>query len=152
MALWYLRECNFDLVEYADVDYVGFLVDRKSTSGMTHFLRPCLKSWATKKQHYVAMSTTEAEYVVAASCCAQLLWIRQQLKDFCVDTGCIPIFCDNTSAINISKSPCEHKRTKHIDIRHHFLRDNVEKGLISMNFCATNNQIANIFSNALSKE
>ena len=78
MALWYLRECNFDLVEYADVDYVGFLVDRKSTSGMTHFLRPYLKSWATKKQHYVAMSTTEAEYVVAASCCAQLLWIRQQ--------------------------------------------------------------------------
>ena len=108
---------------------------------MAHFLGSCLVSWATKKQHSVAMSTAEAEYVAAASCCAQLLWIRQQLKDFCVDTGCIPIFCDNTSAINISKNPCQHKSTRHIDIHHHFLRDTVEKGLVSMNFCATNDQL-----------
>jgi len=101
---------------------------------MAHFLRPCLVSWATKKQHSVAMSTAEAKYVAAASCCAQLLWIKQQLKDFSVDMGCISIFCDNTSAINIAKNPCQHKRTKHIDIRHHFLRDNVEKELILMNF------------------
>ena len=72
---------------------------------------------------------------------------------FCVDTRCIPIFCDNTSAINISKkNPCQHKRTKHIDIRHHFLRDNVEKGLVSMNFYATNDQIADIFTKALNRE
>ena len=96
------------------------------------------------------MSTAEAEYVAGASCCAQLLRIRQQLKNFCVDTGCIPIFCDNTSAINISKNPRQHKRTKYIDICHHFLRDNVEKGLISMNFCAIDNQIADIFAKALS--
>ena len=98
------------------------------------------------------MSTTEAEYVAVATYCAQLLWIRQQLKDFCVNTGCIPIFCDNTSALNISKNPCQHKRTKHIDIRHHFLRNSVEKGLISMNFCATNKQIADIFTKTLSRE
>ena len=98
------------------------------------------------------MSTAEAEYVAAPSCCAQLLWIRQQLKDFCVDTGCIPIYCDNISAINLSKNPCQHKRTKHIDIRHHFLRDNVKKGLISMNFCATDEQIADTFTKALSRE
>ena len=119
---------------------------------MTHFLRPCLVSSATKKQHSVAIFTAEAEYVAAASYCAQQLWIRQQLKDFCVDTGCIPIFCDNTSAINIVKNPCQHKRTKHIDIRHYFLRDNVEKGLISMNFCAIDKQIADMFTKALSKE
>ena len=152
LALWYPRGCNFNLVGYADADYAGFLVDRKSTSGMAHFLGPCLVSWATKKQHSIALSTTEAEYVAAASCCAQLLWIRQQLKDFCVDIGCIPIYCDNTSAINIAKNPCQHKRTKHIDIRHHFLRDNVEKGLISINFCASENQIADIFTKALSRE
>ena len=98
------------------------------------------------------MSTAEAEYVVAASYCAQLLWIKKQLKDFCIDTGCIPFYCDNTSAINISKNPCQHKRTKHSDIRHHFLRDNVEKGLISMNLCTTENQIADIFTKALSRE
>jgi len=106
LALWYPRGCNFDLVGYADADYAGFLVDRKSTSSMAHFLGPCLVSWATKKQHSVAMSIVEAEYVATAFCCAQLLWRRQQLKDFGVDTGCIPIFCDNTSAINISKNPC----------------------------------------------
>ena len=119
---------------------------------MTHFIGPHLVSWAVKKQHSVVMSIAEAEYVAAASCCAQLLWIRQQLKDFCIDTGCISIFCDKKSAINIAKNPCQHKRTKHIDIRHHFLRDNVKKGLISMNFCATDRQIANIFTKALSRE
>ena len=98
------------------------------------------------------MSIAEAEYVTAASCCVQLLWIRQQLKDFCIDTGCIPIFCDNTSTINIGKNSCQHKRTRHIDIRHHFLRDNVEKGSISMNFCATDRKIAHIFTKALSGE
>ena len=73
LALWYLRGCNFDLIGYAEADYAGFLVDRKSTSGMATFLGPCLVSWSTKKQHSVAMSTTEDEYVAAASCCAQLL-------------------------------------------------------------------------------
>ena len=123
MVYWTL----FDLAGYADADFAGILVDRNSTSGMAHFLRPCWVSWATKKQYSVAMSTAEAEYVAAASCCAQLLRIRQQLKDSCVDTGRIPIYCDNTSVINISKDPCQHKKTKHLDIRHHFLRDNVEK-------------------------
>ena len=122
LALWYPRGYSFDLVGYADTDYVGFLVDRKSTLGMAHFLGLYLVSWATKNQRSVAMFTAEAEYVATASCCAQLLWIRQQFKDFCVDTGCIPIYCNNTSAINISKNPCQHKRTKHIDIRHHFLK------------------------------
>ena len=97
------------------------------------------------------MSTAEAEHVAAASCCAQLLWIRQQLKDFSVDTRCIPIFCDDKSVINIAKNPCQHRRTKHIDIRHHFLRDNVEKGLISMNFCGIDGKIADIFTKVLSR-
>jgi len=133
VALWYPQGCNFDLVGYADADYVEFLVDRKSISGIAHFLRPYLVSWATKKQHSVAISIAEAKYAAAASCCAQLLWIRQQLKNFFVNMGCILIFCDNTSVINIIKNLCQYKRTKDINIRHHFLRDNVEKSLISKN-------------------
>ncbi|XP_070020892.1 uncharacterized mitochondrial protein AtMg00810-like [Nicotiana sylvestris] len=70
---------NFNLVGYADADYAGFLMDRKNTSGMTHFLGSCLVSWATKKQNSVDLSTAEAEYVVAASCCVQLLWIKHQV-------------------------------------------------------------------------
>ena len=119
---------------------------------MTHFLGSCLISWGSKKQNSVAISTAEAEYVAAASCCAQLLWIKQQLSDFGLKIEQVPIFCDNTSAINIAKNPVQHKRTKHIDIRHHFLRDNVEKGLISMNFCTTEEQIADIFTKALARE
>jgi len=152
LALWYPRGCSFDLVGFADADNAGFLVDRKSTLGMAYFLRHCLVSWAIKKQYSVAMSIAEAEYVVATSCCAQLLWISQHLKEFCVGMRCISIYCDNTSAINTSKNPYQHKRTKHIDIHHHFLRNNVDKGLISMNFGATNKQIADIFTKALSRE
>ncbi|XP_070014924.1 secreted RxLR effector protein 161-like [Nicotiana sylvestris] len=76
LCLWYPKGSNFNLVGHDDADYTGFLVDRKRTSGMTHFLGSCLVSWATKKQNSVALSTTEVEYVVAASCCAQLLWIK----------------------------------------------------------------------------
>lgn len=81
LCLWYPRGCNFYLVGYADVDYTGFLVDRKSTTGMAHFLGPCLISWDSKNQVSVAMSTVEAEYVAVASCGAQLLWIKQQIRD-----------------------------------------------------------------------
>ena len=73
LTLWYPRGCNLDLIGYADADYAGFLVDRKITSGMAQFLGPCLVFCAIKKQHSVAMSTAEAEYVAAAFCCAQLL-------------------------------------------------------------------------------
>jgi len=104
---------------------------------MAHFLGSYLVYWTMKKQYSVAMSTIEAEYVADASCCTQLLCIRQQLNDFSVDNGCIRIFYHNTSVINITKNLCQHKKTKHIDIHDHFLRDNVEKGLISMNFCAS---------------
>ena len=100
----------------------------------------------------MALSTAEAEYVAAASCCAQLLWIKQQLKDFGIETCCIPILCDNTSAMNMAKNPVQHKCTKHIDVRHHFLRDNVEKGNIVMEFCKTENQVADIFTKALGRE
>ena len=119
---------------------------------MAHFLGSCLISWGSKKQNSVALSTAEAEYVAAASCCAQLLWIKQQLSDFGLKIEQVPIFCDNTSAINIAKNLVQHKRTKHINIRHHFLRENVEKGLISMNFCTTEEQIADIFTKALARE
>ncbi|XP_075079784.1 uncharacterized protein LOC142165038 [Nicotiana tabacum] len=128
------------------------LVDRKSASRMAHFLGSCLISWGTRKQNAMALSTTKAEYVAAASCCAQLLWIKQQLEDFCVYIDCVPLLCDNTNALNMAKNPVQHKRTKHVDVRHHFLRDNVEKGLIYMKFCSTEDQIADIFTKALSRE
>ena len=73
------------------------------------------------------LSTVEVEYVAAAGCCSQLLWIRQHLEDFGIHIKAIPLMCDNTSVVSMGKNPVHHKKTKHIDVRHHFLRDNVEK-------------------------
>ena len=118
---------------------------------MAEFLGSCLASWGSKKQNSVTLSTVEAEYVVAASCCSQVLWLKYQLQDYGMPLGTVPIRCDNISAINISKNPVHHSRTKHIDIRHHFLHGNVEHGNISMEHCRTEEQIANIFTKALDK-
>lgn len=119
---------------------------------MAHFLGSFLVSWGTKKKNLVALSTAEAEYVVVATYCARVLWIKQQLEDFDVNVDCIPILCDKISAMNIAKNPVHHKRTKHIDVRHHFFRDSVEKGHIIMKFCKTENQVADIFTKALGRE
>ncbi|XP_070042496.1 uncharacterized protein [Nicotiana tomentosiformis] len=100
---------------------------------------PCL--WYLKGSNFNLVGYADADY-------AGFL----QLMDFGIDVSCIPIFCDNTSAISMTKNPVHHKRTKHIDERHHFLRDNYEKGLISVEFCATDKQIANIFTKALSRD
>jgi hypothetical protein len=91
-----------------------------------------LVSWSSRKQSSVAQSTTEAEYVAAASCCSQLLWITYTLSDFGEECFHVPLMCDSTSAISVAKNPVLHSRTKHIEVRYHFLRDNVEKGNIDL--------------------
>src|SRR3978361_485358 len=121
----------------SDADYAGYLVDRKSTSCMAQFRGPCLVSWGSRKQNCIALSTTEAEYIAAAACASQLLWLKQQLGDFKIDLGALEIRCDNTSAINVSKNHVHHSRTKHIDVRHHFLRDHVERGNIMLTHVRT---------------
>ncbi|XP_075076428.1 uncharacterized protein LOC142163073 [Nicotiana tabacum] len=225
-SVWeYMQGDNFNLIGYADTDYVGYLVDRKGTSGMAHFLESCLPrdvlihcgstknwkilvytlivyrfnvstpvlstwnekpieisrkqkweavgepgsmktiwqviwwigkthlewlisldhafiSWGTRKQNSVALSTAEVEYVS--------LWIKQQFEDFSAYIDCVPLLCVNTSVLNMAKNPVQQKKTKHIDVRHHFLKDNVEKGLICIRFCCTRVKITNIFTKALS--
>ncbi|KAK2969253.1 hypothetical protein RJ640_028779 [Escallonia rubra] len=136
---------------FSDSDYAGCLVDRKSTSGTCQFLSDALVSWHSKKQTSVALSTAEAEYVAAGSCCAQVLWMRQTLRDFGVSMDHIPIMCDSSSAIDISKNPVQHSRTKHIDIRHHFLRDNVQKGLIELKKVGSEDQLADFFTKPLAE-
>ena len=97
-------------------------------------------------------STTEAEYIVVVCCCAQLLWIKQQLEEFKVHVHTIPLMCYNISVVSMEKNPVQHKRTKHINVRHHFLRDNVEKGNIILKYCRMEVQIVDIFAKDLSKD
>ncbi|GKB01473.1 hypothetical protein Tco_0829517 [Tanacetum coccineum] len=97
------------------------------------------------------MSSAEAEYVVAAGCCAQVLWIKSQLADYDVLYDKVPILCDNTSAIAISNNPVLHSRTKHINMRYHFIRDHILKGDIELHFVPTELQLADIFTKPLAE-
>ena len=152
LGLWYPKENNFELMVYSDADYAGNNVDRKSTSGTCQFLGRSLVSWFSKKQNCVALSTAEAEYVAAGNCVAQILWIRQQLRDFGLDYKEVPIKCDNTSVINLTKNPIQHSRTKHINIKHHFIRDHALKGDINLEFVCTKEQLADILTKPLDRD
>ena len=149
LGLWYHKCSFFDLLGYSDSDYAGCKVDRKSTTGTCQFLGRSLVSWSSKKQNCVALSTAEAEYIAAGACCAQLLWMKQTLRDFGCEFNKIPLLCDNESAIKLANNPVQHSRTKHIDIRHHFLRDHEAKGDIELFHVSTENQLADIFTKPL---
>jgi len=139
IGLWYPSEVSMNLVGYSDSDFIGYKIDRKSTSGTCHLLGSSLISWHSKKQACVALSTTEAEYIAVGSCCARSLWIKQQLSDFGLNLSKIPLLCDNTSVINLTKNPIQHSRNKHIEIRHHFIRDHVNNGDCEIQFVNTKN-------------
>ncbi|GJS96465.1 hypothetical protein Tco_0803433, partial [Tanacetum coccineum] len=151
-GLWYPKGTGIETVVYADSDHAGDYVDRKSTSGICTFVGCCLTSWFSKKQTALAISTTEAEYVSAGKACQQALWMKQALIDYDVRLDDVPIMCDNKGAIDLSKNPVQHSRTKHIEIRHHFLRDNVQKGHISIEKVPSVDNIADILTKPLKRE
>jgi hypothetical protein len=151
LGLWYPKGSFFDLFGYSDSDYASCKVDRKSTSGTYQFLGRSLVFWSSKKQNCVALSTAEAKYIAASACCAQLLWMKETLRDFGCEFKRIPLLCDNESAIKLANNPVQHSRTKHIDIRHHFLRDHEAKEDIELCHVNTENQLANIFTKPLDK-
>ena len=138
LRIWYPKGTGFDLIGYTYSDFAGCRIDRKSTSGSCQFIGRRLVSWYSKKQHSMSTSTAEAEYIFAGSCRAQILWRNK-----------IPILCDNTSAIAISNNPVQHSRTKHIDIRYHFIRDHVMNGNVELHFVPTEKQLADIFTKLL---
>jgi hypothetical protein len=151
-GIWYPNVSTFDLIGYSDSDYVGCKVDRKSASGTCQFLGRSLVSWSSKKQTYVALSTAKAEYVVVGQCCEQLLWMRQTLRDFGYNLSKVPLLYDNESAICLADNPVEHNCTKHIDIRHHFSSDHLQRGDINVCHIRTENQLADIFTKPLEEK
>ncbi|WVZ89298.1 hypothetical protein U9M48_035721 [Paspalum notatum var. saurae] len=134
LGLWYSSGSSLSLRGFSDADHAGCRIDRKSTSGTCQLLGTSLVSWSSRKQASVALSTTEAEYVAAASCCSQLLWMKATLSDF---------------GLRFGKNPVLHSRTKHIDVRFHFLRDHYEKGDIELIHVVSANQLADIFTKPL---
>ncbi|GJU52284.1 hypothetical protein Tco_1225998 [Tanacetum coccineum] len=148
LGLWYPRVSSFDLEAYSDSDYAGANLDRKSTTGGCQFLGRRLISWQCKKQTIVATSTTEAEYVAAANCCGQVLWIQNQMLDYGFNFMNTKIYIDNESTICIVKNPVFHSKTKHIAIRHHFIRDAYEKKLIQVLKIHTDDNVADLLTKA----
>ncbi|GJT27109.1 hypothetical protein Tco_0907384 [Tanacetum coccineum] len=149
LGLWYPKCSRFDLKGYSDSDYARCNTEKKSTSCACQLLGGKLVCWSAKKQQSVAMSSAEAECVADVGCCANILWIKSQLTDYDIIYEKVPIFYDNTSAIAISNNLVLHSRTKHIDIRYHFIRDHVLKGDIELHFIPTQYQLADIFTNPL---
>ncbi|GKA18119.1 hypothetical protein Tco_0697956 [Tanacetum coccineum] len=148
LGLWYPRDSPFDLEAFSDSDYAGASLDRKSTTGGCQFLGKRLILWQCKKQTIVANSTTEAEYVAAANCCGQVLWIQNQMLDYGFNFMNTKIHIDNESTICIVKNPVFHSKTKHIEIRHHFIRDSYEKKLIQVIKIHTDHNVADLLTKA----
>nr|GFB45340.1 retrovirus-related Pol polyprotein from transposon TNT 1-94 [Tanacetum cinerariifolium] len=149
LGLWYSKDFVFDLIVYSDTDHAGCHLDRKSTSGSVQFLEDKLVCWSSKKQNCVSISTVESEYVAVSSCCAQVLWMRTQLTDYGFFYDKVSIYCDAKSAIAISCNPVQHTRTKHIDVRYHFIKDHVEKGMIELYFVSIEYQLTDLFTKSL---
>ncbi|GKD72235.1 hypothetical protein Tco_1330517 [Tanacetum coccineum] len=152
LGLRYPKGTRIETIVYADSDHADDYIDRKNTSGICTFMGCCLTSLFAKKQTALAISTTEAEYDFAEKACQQALWMKQALIDYDICLDDIPIMCDNKGAIDLSKKPVQHSRTKHIEIRHYFLCDNVKKGNISIKKVASEDNIANIFTKPLKRE
>ncbi|GJX39952.1 copia protein [Tanacetum coccineum] len=132
MGLWYPKDTAMALTAYADADHAV--------------------SWSSKKQTSTSISSTEAEYIAMSGCCAQILWMRSQLSDYGFAYNHVPLYCDNKSAIALCCNNVQHSRSKHIDIRHHFIREQVENGVVELYFVRTEYQLADIFTKALPRE
>ena len=131
----------------------GSVDDQKITSGYVFHMGSGAISWASKKQPIVALSTTEAEYVAATAAACQAVWMRKMLRSLCQEQvkGTV-IFCDNSSAIALSKNYVFHKRTKHIDTKFHFIRELVSNGEIVLQHCRTEDQFADILTKPLQQK
>nr|GEY52020.1 hypothetical protein [Tanacetum cinerariifolium] len=134
------------------IDPLHYRDTRRNTSGSVQFLRERLISWSSKRQKSAAISSTEAEYIALSGCCAQILWMRSQLSDYGLGFNKIPMYCDNKSAIALCCNNVQHSRSKHIDIRYHLIKEQVENGVIELYFVNTEYQLVDLFTKALTRD
>ncbi|GJR37919.1 retrovirus-related pol polyprotein from transposon TNT 1-94 [Tanacetum coccineum] len=151
-GLWYPKDSSIALTAYADADYVGCQDTRRSTSVCMQLLGDRLVSWSSKMQKSVAISNTKAEYIALSGCYAQVLWMRSQLTDYGLGFNKIPMYYDKKSAIALCCNNVQHSRSKHIDIRFHFIKEQVENRVIELYFVNIEYQLADIFTKALGRE
>ncbi|GJX20339.1 retrovirus-related pol polyprotein from transposon TNT 1-94 [Tanacetum coccineum] len=158
-SLMYLTSSRPDLnyvvclcARYVDDDHGGCRYTRRSTSGSARFLEDKLVSWSSKKQKSTAISSTKAEYIALSGCCSQILWMRSKLTNYGFKFNKIPRYYDNKSVIALCCNNVQHSRAKHIDIRYHFIKEQVENGIVELYFVRTEYQLADIFTKPLPRE
>nr|GEZ10466.1 hypothetical protein [Tanacetum cinerariifolium] len=151
-GLWYPKDSSVALIAFADADYAGCQDTRRSTSSSVQFLGERLISWSLKRQKSAAISSTKVEYIALSGCCVQILWMRSQLLDYGLAFNKIPMYCDNKSAIALCCNNVQHSRSKHINIRYHFIKEQVENGVIELYFVNTEYQLADLFTKALGRD
>ncbi len=138
---------------YCDANYAGDRDTRKSTTGYVFLWAGAPVCWASQKQAVVALSTTESEYIALAAAAQQAMWLRQVLDDVGEKlAGPIQLFEDNQAAIQIARNPILHKRTKHIDVRHHYVREVVGKGQLELIYIPTKDQLADLLTKPLPRD
>ncbi|GJU53013.1 putative reverse transcriptase domain-containing protein [Tanacetum coccineum] len=152
MGLWYSKDSGFELTAFLDADHARCINIRKITSRGIQFLGDKLVSWMSKKQDCTAMSSAEAEYMALSASCAQVMWMRTQLKDYGFNYNKIPLYCNSQSTIAISCNSVQHSRAKHIHTRYHFIKEHVENGIIELYFIRTEYQLADMFTKALHED
>lgn len=149
LKITYYKDGTNKLEGFCDSDYAGDQESRKSTSGYIFMLNGGAVSWSSKLQRIIALSTTEAEYISLAEATKQSIWLRQLLIDLHQDQEAIQINCDNQGALKLVQNPEDHQRTKHIDVRYHFVRDMQKKGIISVEYLESEKQLADILTKPL---
>jgi hypothetical protein len=150
-GLFYTKAEDFMLEGYSDSDWCGDVDDRKSTSGYVFFLGDTTFTWLSKKQPVVTLSTCEAEYVAAGGCVCHVIWLRRLLKELnFAQEKATQIYLDSRSAIELAKNPVHHERSKHIDLKFHFIREHVKEKEIELVHVKSEDQAADIFTKPLS--
>ncbi|KMQ91779.1 integrase core domain protein [Lasius niger] len=146
-------ENKIHLVGYSDADYASDVTTRRSTTGYIFILADGPITWTSQRQKMVTLSTTEAEYIAAATAAKEAIWLKRLLLDFGHDcTNASELHVDNQSAIRLARNPEFHKLTKHIDIKYHYIREKVESGELVISYIPSERQLADILTKALSKE
>nr|GEW72164.1 hypothetical protein [Tanacetum cinerariifolium] len=151
-GLWYSKDSSVVLTTFVDANHAGCQDTHHSTSGSVQFLGERLISWSSKRKKSAAKFSTEAKYIALSGCCAQILWMRSQFSNYGLAFNKIPMYCNNKSAIALCCNNVQHSRSKHIDIRYHFIKEQVENGVIELYFVNTEYQLADLFTKALGRD
>lgn len=147
----YSGASNAGLIAYSDSDWAEDRDDRHSTTGFIYLMAGGAISWASRRQPTISLSSTEAEYKVASDTCRQMMWLRTFGKELGDDIDSpTPLCCDNQGSIFLAENPAIDRRTKHVEVHYHFIRDYVANGQVEIFYVPTKEQLADSLTKNIS--